>query len=96
MPGACTDITSVSGGASRLTGKEAPAHPDTEQTLEDLRGRVVTQPRWDGKVMSGADYFMEHAIPNFFFHATTAYSILRHNGVNVGKADYLGPLTFKA
>jgi hypothetical protein len=35
--------------------------------------------------------FLRHwAIPNFFFHVTTAYNILRHNGVEIGKADYLG------
>ena len=55
--------------------------------------RVITTPRWEGKVMSGADYFMEHAVPNFFFHVTHAYAILRHNGVTVGKRDYLGAQT---
>jgi hypothetical protein len=102
-------------GASRLTGKEAPSHPDTEKTLEELRARVqsvigyldgfsakdfeksatatITQPRWEGKTMTGADYFLEHVVPNFFFHATTVYAILRHNGVPVGKRDFLGPLT---
>ncbi|HEY4183741.1 MAG TPA: DUF1993 domain-containing protein [Polyangia bacterium] len=55
--------------------------------------RVITQPRWEGKVMSGADYFLEHAVPNFFFHLTHAYAILRHNGVSLGKRDYLGPLS---
>jgi hypothetical protein len=101
--------------AARLAGKEAPSHPDTEQTLAELRARVgmvvtyldgfsardfegaatrvITQPRWEGKVMSGADYFLEHALPNFFFHVTHAYAILRHNGVPLGKRDYLGPLT---
>jgi hypothetical protein len=43
--------------------------------------------------MSGSDYFMEHAVPNFFFHVTHAYAILRHNGVKVGKRDYLGAQT---
>lgn len=52
---------------------------------------VVSQPRWKGEWMTGADYFMQHAIPNFFFHLTTAYAILRHNGVNIGKRDFLGP-----
>jgi hypothetical protein len=52
--------------------------------------RVVTQPRWNGEWMTGADYLMEHAVPNFYFHLTTAYSILRHNGVAVGKRDFLG------
>ena len=55
--------------------------------------RVITQPRWEGKVMSGADYFLEHGVPNFFFHITHAYAILRHNGVSIGKRDYLGPLS---
>jgi hypothetical protein len=103
---------------SRLAGKDAPAHADSEQTLEELRARiasvltyldgfsakdfegaaqrVVTQPRWEGKVMSGADYFMEHAVPNFYFHVTHAYAILRHNGVNIGKRDYLGALSLRA
>lgn len=58
--------------------------------------RVITQPRWEGKTMTGADYFIEHAVPNFFFHLTHAYAILRHNGVPLGKRDYLGALTFQA
>ena len=41
--------------------------------------------------MTGADYFLEHAIPNFYFHAVHTYAILRHAGVEVGKKDYLGP-----
>jgi hypothetical protein len=52
--------------------------------------RVVSQPRWKGEWMTGADYFVEHTILNFYFHLTTAYAILRHNGVPVGKRDYLG------
>jgi hypothetical protein len=104
--------------ASRLTGKEAPSNPDTEQTIDELRARVattlsyldgftakdfegaatrvITQPRWEGKTMTGADFFMEHAVPNFFFHLTHAFAILRHNGVGIGKRDYLGTLTQKA
>ncbi len=39
----------------------------------------------------GRTYLFEHALPNLFFHVTTAYAILRHNGVEVGKGDYLGP-----
>ena len=100
---------------TRLTGKEAPAHPDTETTLEELHARVqsvmsfldglsaadfqsaatrsVTQPRWEGKTMTGADYFVEHALPNFYFHLNHAYAILRHSGVKIGKRDYLGTLT---
>lgn len=61
--------------------------------FEGAATRVVTQPRWEGKVMTGADYFLEHVVPNFYFHLSHVYALLRHNGVNVGKRDYLGPLT---
>jgi uncharacterized protein len=38
-------------------------------------------------------YLQEVAIPNFYFHMTTAYAILRHNGVQLGKLDFVGALT---
>ena len=46
--------------------------------------------------MTGADYFLEHAIPNFYFHVMHTYAILRHNGVELGKSDYLGALSLRA
>jgi hypothetical protein len=39
---------------------------------------------------TGQDFLLHFVIPNFFFHVTTAYAILRHNGVEIGKRDYLG------
>lgn len=103
--------------ASRLTGKEAPTHADTEKTLADVKARIestvqylntmsakdftgsetkhITQPRWEGKYLTGHDYVLHHAVPNFYFHITTAYAILRHNGVDIGKKDYLGEIPFK-
>ena len=65
---------------------------------EDFAGaaeRVISTPRWQGKVMAGEDYFVEHALPNFYFHTATAYSILRHNGVPLGKRDFLGPQSLR-
>ncbi len=56
----------------------------------------VTTPRWEGKYLFGTEYASQHVIPNFYFHMTTAYAILRHNGVDIGKKDFLGELTFKA
>ncbi len=101
--------------ASRLSGKEAPSHPDTEATLAELRARVqstrayldtiseadlaeaatrrITQARWEGQYMLGADYFLEHMVPNFYFHIAHTYALLRHNGVAIGKRDYLGELS---
>jgi hypothetical protein len=40
--------------------------------------------------MKGAFYLLNSAMPNFYFHATTAYAILRHNGVELGKSDFMG------
>lgn len=41
----------------------------------------------------GMQFLLARAIPNFYFHVTTAYDILRHNGVEIGKKDYLGNTT---
>jgi hypothetical protein len=54
--------------------------------------RKVSPPWLGGKWLRGDDYLVHVAIPNFFFHATTAYAILRHNGVDLGKMDYVGSL----
>jgi uncharacterized protein len=65
---------------------------------EDFAGaeeRRISQPRWAGKSLSGSEYAIQHAMPNFYFHVTTAYAILRHNGVDVGKMDFLGALPFR-
>lgn len=50
-------------------------------------------PKWlQGKWIRGADFLVQTGIPNFYFHVTTAYAILRSNGVDVGKMDYLGAI----
>jgi hypothetical protein len=103
--------------ASRLAGKQAPKHPDTEQTIDELRARiksvlehaasfrpsdyagadslVVPLPFMPGKGMLGADYAREMLMPNTYFHLATAYAILRHNGVELGKYDFLASLTLR-
>jgi len=63
--------------------------------FEGADARTISLPRWEGKSMTATDYVIEHAMPNFFFHYTTAYAILRHNGVELGKRDYLGALSFR-
>jgi hypothetical protein len=100
--------------AAYLGGKQAPSHPDTEQTFAELRHRVekclgfletvqakdlvgaedrkVAPPWLGGKWLRGDDYLVQIALPNFFFHATMAYAILRHNGVPLGKLDYIGAI----
>ncbi|MDP3746257.1 MAG: DUF1993 domain-containing protein [Phenylobacterium sp.] len=63
-------------GADRIDGSEA-----REITLV-RRGQT--------SVVMGQSYLLDQAMPNFYFHLTTAYAILRRNGVEVGKKDYLG------
>jgi hypothetical protein len=43
----------------------------------------------------GIDYLNHFALPNFYFHLTTAYDILRHNGVEIGKRDFLGAIPMR-
>ena len=50
---------------------------------------IPTRARGDLK-FKGREYLLNFALPNFYFHVTTTYAILRHNGVELGKMDYLG------
>jgi hypothetical protein len=103
---------------ARLTGKDAPKHPDTEKTFAEAKARVesvktyltsfkvedfngaaerkVTQTWMEGKYLRGADYLQALAVPNFYFHLNMAYAIMRANGVEIGKTDYIGELNWKA
>lgn len=59
--------------------------------LEGSEDRDIKIPLRDRTLeMKGLPYLKQWAIPNFFFHVTTAYNILRHNGVELGKRDFLG------
>jgi hypothetical protein len=65
---------------------------------KDLVGadeRKVAPPWLGGKWLRGDDYLVHVALPNFFFHATMAYAILRHNGVDLGKMDFIGSIPTK-
>lgn len=64
----------------------------TEADFEGAEKRSVALPFAAGKAIAGADYLTEMALPNFYFHVTHAYAILRHNGVPLGKIDYIGSL----
>jgi hypothetical protein len=52
---------------------------------------VTWQTRSSTRSMQGLPYLMYHVLPNVHFHVTTAYAILRHNGIEIGKKDFLGP-----
>ncbi|HEY7575695.1 MAG TPA: DUF1993 domain-containing protein [Thermoanaerobaculia bacterium] len=63
-----------------------------EKDFAGAEERKVAPPWMRGRWLRGHDYLVELAVPNFFFHATMAYAILRHNGVGLGKMDYIGSL----
>lgn len=104
------------GAAARLTGAEAPAMPDTEGSLAELKERcdktiaflelidpaafdagagrevTITFPNGGGVKFDGVTFLTGFAVPNFYFHATTAYAILRTKGIELGKQNYLAHL----
>ena len=60
--------------------------------FDGAEGRDVSFPAGPDKTMTlrGQQYLSHFALPNFYFHAVTAHDILRHNGVEIGKRDFLG------
>jgi hypothetical protein len=104
---------SAKNALARLTGKDAPSMPDTEQSFAELKDRcdrtiaylnsfdaaalagsedrevVIKFPNGMGYRFVGREYLAGFALPNFFFHVTTAYAILRNAGVSLGKPDFL-------
>jgi hypothetical protein len=67
----------------------------TPDQLNSFEEKTITFPWRPGQKLDGRSYVLQHAIPNFFFHMTTAYAILRANGVELGKSDYLGAVNWK-
>ncbi len=109
---ACDGVKFV---AARASGTQAPSHPDTEKTLDEVRARIekvlsyvegfkeeqfegwqartITMSFLPGKGAKAEDWLHEMNLPNTYFHFTMAYAILRHNGVSLGKTDFIGNLT---
>ena len=59
--------------------------------VDGSEGKSVTVKQGDREVQfTGIDLLLKRAMPNFYFHATTAYDILRHNGVEIGKRHFMG------
>ena len=63
--------------------------------LIDLVNAEVTFDRWEGKYLTGQEFLIQCTIPNLYFHLTTAFAILRHNGVALDKDDFLGEMPYK-
>src|SRR5262249_9145925 len=58
------------------------ADAENRPIVHEMRTRTIKLP--------GLAYLTQFSMPNFFFHVTTTYAILRHNGVELGKADFIG------
>jgi hypothetical protein len=58
--------------------------------MDDSREVTIIAGGNERKFPTALDYLLTHAMPNFYFHTTTAYDILRHNGVVLGKRDFIG------
>jgi hypothetical protein len=67
------------------------------KAIDGSGGREITFPLGPEKKghMKGEDYLTHFMLPNFYFHCTAAYAILRHMGVDVGKQDFLGAIPIK-
>ncbi len=63
--------------------------------FKNYQNQKVSFPWYPGKFLQGHDYLVTFALPNFYFHMTTTYSLLRNAGVQVGKGDFLGNLNWQ-
>lgn len=61
--------------------------------IDGSEERDIVVPRRDGSITLKGEFYLKHFVmPNFYFHVTTTYALLRHWGVDLGKRDFLGPL----
>ncbi len=63
----------------------------TPEQIDGTEDKAIVTKRGEKEThYKGMQFLLGHAVPNFYFHITTAYAILRHNGVEIGKRDFLG------
>ena len=92
---AAVDDTSFADARKRVEAALGFATSLTRSQVDGAEDKVIA---WtaggNDRKMKGNDYLQQFALPNFFFFVTTAYDILRHRGVPIGKRDFLGPLNW--
>jgi hypothetical protein len=90
---AAVDDTSFAAAKQRVEDSLAFVNTLTRAQIEGSEDKVVTWMAGGAeRKMKGAAYLRQFALPNFFFFVTTAYDILRHRAVVIGKRDFLGPV----
>ncbi|MNT15768.1 hypothetical protein D3C72_1508400 [compost metagenome] len=86
------DETTLAQLQQRIAGTIAYLQSVTPEQIDGAEGRKVTLNWGEFKPeFQGDSYLLTFALPNFYFHVTTAYGILRQAGVPIGKLDFLGP-----
>jgi hypothetical protein len=87
------DDTSFAAAKSRIETALGFVKSLTREQVDGAEDKVIA---WtaggNDRKMKCKDYLQQFALPNFFFFITTAYNILRHRGVPLGKRDFLGPV----
>ena len=77
--------------ATRVANTIAYVRSIDPKKMEGMEDRNITFPVGQKQMtLKGADYLFHFSMPNFYFHVTTAYNILRHNGLQIGKEDFIG------
>ena len=79
----------------RIAKTVAFAESVSQAQYVDADNRRVSLSWKPGKVLTGQDYLRQMALPNIYFHVVMAYAILRHNGVDIGKMDFLDPIDWQ-
>jgi uncharacterized protein len=89
------DDTSFAAAKSRVETALGFVKSLTRPQVDGAESKIIawTAGSNDRKI-KGSDYLQQFALPNFFFFVTTAYNILRHRGVAIGKRDFLGPVNW--
>ena len=91
VPSWADDETSFEALAERIARTQAFIAGFKPEEIDGSEEREVTlKIGGEPRTFSGATYLLHMALPNFYFHLSTAYAILRKNGVEVGKRDFLG------
>ena len=79
-------------GADRAHAGAGGRHPGWRRSTARKRRTITLSIGGQSMSFQGQPYLLHFALPNFFFHLTTAYAILRHNGIQIGKRDFIGSI----
>lgn len=92
VPGYEDNEVTLADFKARIAKTIAYINTITPEQFEGSETRTISIPMRDGSKREyvGAPYLNHAGLPNFYFHLTSAYAILRHNGVQVGKKDFIG------